>query len=228
MNYRMNIKPGLNTLIVTDLDLTTETVGVRSSIIYDLDGTAITLAQTDPPVHKSLLHKEIIVTYLVHEKDGAVRHGFPAKVTGFVDHYKLNSTQEVRALAVSQGAEPTPYSVRMFFRVKPSGKSSLRMEALGKGVNILDISLGGARFSYERTSSMKTGDTLTLDIMIDGIPYELEGRVLRTWEGENERQRRDVRFASVGFSKMGKPCEAALSRKIRDIERRIRFAARFP
>ena len=228
MKYKMSIKPGLNTLIVTDLDLMRETVGVRNSIIYDLEGTTVTFAQTDPPVPKSLLHKEIIVTYLVREKDGPVRYGFPAKVTKFIDHYKLNSAQEVNAVAVSRRADPTPYSIRMFFRVEPSGKSSLRIEALQKEVNILDISLGGVRFSHEKTLALKTGGILALRVMIDVAAYEVEGRVLRTWKEEDEQQRREIRFASVGFRNMSKACEAALSRKIREIERQIRFGSLFP
>ena len=48
-----------------------------------------------------MLHKEVIVTYLIKEKDDAVRHGFTAELVEFID-YSLSSGQQVKALVVEK------------------------------------------------------------------------------------------------------------------------------
>ena len=178
-----------------------------------------------PP--KSVLHREIIVTYLVREKEGQVRFGFPAQVIEFLDHYKLNASQEVRAMAVSRKADPSAHNIRMFFRVGPSSRDRLRAEVYETEVNLLDISLGGVRFSYEKHLMLKTGTIVPFRIIIDGKAYSLEGTVLRVWDAEDERPRHKLRFASVRFQNMSKTCETAMSRKIRAIEIENRFGDLF-
>ncbi len=224
----MIIKPGLNIRIVTDIDLTKERIHVRSSIIYDTKGSTITIAQTDPPVLKSTLRKEVVITYLVHDKKGPVRYGFPALVTGFVDNYKLSSSNEVRAVTVSRRTEAQPYSIRMFYRVEPTGKSKLSMTIYDKEVNLLDVSLGGARFSHDKRLNLEDNAMVEAYINVDGATHVLEGRILRVWDGENERFRGELGFAAIEFVNMNKALEHALSRKIREIERESRFNEVFP
>ena len=99
----MSIRPGLSVRIVTDIDETKERILVKGSTVQTT-GAVIILAQTDPPILKSKLHKEAIVTYLINQKDGAVRHGFTAELVEFID-YSLNSGQQVKALVV-EGQAP--------------------------------------------------------------------------------------------------------------------------
>jgi hypothetical protein len=224
----MSFRPGMNTRIVTEIDLAREIIHVRNSVVYEVNGPLAILAQTDPPVLKSMLEKEIVVTYLVQEKQGSARYGFPARIVRFIDDYKLTSAQKVKAIEVSMNAEPSPYSIRMFYRVEPTGKSNLTMTVYDKEVNILDISLGGAKFSHDKHSSLEMGRIVELNVSIDGRIYSLEGRIQRTWEGDNERFKHELGFASVEFLNMGRSMEHALSRKIREIERENRFGEAFP
>jgi hypothetical protein len=224
----MTVKPGMNVRIVTEVDLSRERIHVRNSAIYDVKGKTLILAQTDPPILKSMLNKEVVVTYVVAEKKELVRYGFPAKVTEFIDGFKLNSSQEVKALAVLRRSDPAPYSIRMFYRVEPTSKSNIGMAVYHKTVNILDISLGGVRFSHDRSLTLSAGLPVEVFVTIDGKTHRLEARILRTWDGDNEWMKDELGFASAEFQYMDKTVEHELSRKIREIERANRFDDVFP
>jgi hypothetical protein len=224
----MSFRPGINTRIVTEIDLAREIIHVKNSIVYEITGPTVILAQTDPPVLKSMLEKEVVVTYLTHEKQGPVRYGFPAKVLRFIEDYKLTSSQKVKAIELRMKAEPSPYSIRMFYRVEPTSKSNLSMSVYHKDVNVLDISLGGAKFSYDKHPVFEVGRIVQLHISIDGKAHTVEGRIQRVWEGDNERFKQELGFASVEFLNMGRTMEHALSRKIREIERESHFNEVFP
>ncbi|HEY3276349.1 MAG TPA: PilZ domain-containing protein [Syntrophorhabdaceae bacterium] len=224
----MTFRPGINTRIVTEIDLMKEIIHVKNSIVYEVNGRTVIMAQTDPPILKSMLNREFIVTYLIHEKGEAVRYGFPAVLVRFLEGYKLNSSQEVTALEVSMRVEPSPYSIRMFYRVEPTGRSNLALSVFHKQVNILDISLGGARFSHDKRFVFEPDRKVELYMTLEGKTYNLDGRILRTWEGENERFKHELGFASVEFLNMTRTLEHALSRKIREIERDNRFNEVFP
>ena len=228
MNYTMNIKPGSNIRLVTEIDLARERIHVKNTTVYDVNGSFIILAQTDPPVLKSMLHKEVIVTYLKHENEGMVRYGFPATVMEFVESYKLSDTQSAKAVIVSARAEAAPYSIRMFFRVEPTSRSNLTMMVEHAEVNILDISLGGVKFSHDRRLSLNPNTVADISISIDGKVHQLQARILRNWEPDNERLRSQLRLTSAEFLHMKKSMEHELSRKIHQIQAESRLKEVFP
>ncbi len=217
----MSIRPGLSVRIVTDIDVMKERILVKGSTVYDMQEPAIILAQTDPPILKSMLHKEVIVTYLIKEKDNAVRHGFTAELVEFID-YSLSSGQQVKALVARRTGPEKPYSVRMSYRVGPTGRSNITMSVFANRVNIIDISLGGAKFTYSKPLVLKSDEIVSIGLEIGGKVYTLEAHILRTWQGDHEGARRDLWFASAEFVNISKTTEQALLRKIHDIEREAR------
>jgi hypothetical protein len=202
----MSIRPGLSTRIVTDIDVTRERILVKGSTVYDVQEPAIILAQTDPPILKSMLQKEVIVTYLVKEKDDTVRHGFAAELVEFID-YSLNSGQQVKALVVRRTGPEKPYNIRMSHRVSPTGRSTIAMSVFANKVNIIDISLGGAKITYSKPLALKLDEIVQIGLEIDGNVYTSEAHILRTWQGDHESARRDLWFASVEFVNMSKTVE---------------------
>ncbi len=223
MNNTMTLRPGMNAKIVTEVDLARDLIHVRNSTIYDVADETIILAQTDPPVLKSMINRVVTVTYLGRGKEGPVRYGFPVRILNIVDDYTLISSQVVDALVVQKRGEPAPYSVRMFFRVEPTSKSRLKMSVYEKDVNLLDISLGGAKFSHRKNLKLEQDTVVEVHFDVDGKAYSVHAMVLRTWEGDNERLRHELGFASVEFADMTRQLEHALSGKIREIERESRF-----
>ena len=217
----MSIRPGLSTRIVTDVDVTREKILVKGSTVYDVQEPAIILAQTDPPILKSMLHKEVTVTYLVKEKDDMARHGFAAVLVEFID-YSLNSGQQVKALVVRRTGPEKPYSIRMSYRVSPTGRSSIAMSVFANKVNIIDISVGGVKITYSKPLVLKLDEIVQMGLDIDGKAYTSEARILRTWQGDHESVSSHLWFASAEFVNMSKTVEYALSRMIQDIERESR------
>ncbi len=223
MNNTMICNAGMNAKIVVEVDAAHEIIHVRNSLIYDVSDLTIILAQTDPPIHRSMLGKEVIVTYLVKEQEGAVRYGFPVRIHDIVDNYRLASAQATKAVLGIRTGDPAPYSIRMFFRVEPTSTSGIEMSIYEKKVNVLDISLGGAKISYRRNLRLEEGAVVEVNFDIDDKAYNIHATVLRIWEGDNERLRRELEFASIKFEDVSKRLELVLSRKIRVIERESRF-----
>ena len=210
----MDMSPGLAVRIVTGMDVPREIIFVKASIVYEVKGRAAILAQTGPPLLTSMLHKNIIVTYLIKRNEVMARFGFPARIVEFID-YTLSSGTLVKALVVEKIGEERPYNVRMFYRVVPTGQCDLFMTIQGTPIHVLDISLGGAKVSHDTSLELQSNAVVNASVEINGKSYSFGARVLRTWEGEDFR----LRFASMEFTNMDKTLQYALSQKIRGIER---------
>jgi PilZ domain len=214
----MDIKPGLNVRIVTDVDLARERISVKASTVYDVKGQTAILAQTDPPILKSMLNKEITITYLVRKNDAMVRYGFLAKIVEFID-YSLEAGKMVKALEVDGITEAQPYNIRMSYRVTPTVQDGLTMAINGTPINVLDFSLGGAKLSCDRSVKLKMDSVVSSSIEMGGRTYSVKARVIRSWDGQSEGFSQNLRFASIEFVNMDRTIEQALSQKIQDIER---------
>ena len=219
----MNIRPGLNINIVVDVDHMRETIDVWNSIIHEIREEVLIVAQTDPPISRTRLGQEVVVTFLDRSGSTSHRMGFSAIIAGFIADYELNPSVKVQALALREGGEAEEYNLRMFFRLEPPGNSGLAISIHGKPVNLIDVSIGGARFSYERSYALNAGDDVALTIAIDTTTYAVKGRILRTWEPENEKIRKAIAMASVRFVDVEAQLKNILARKIRDIERELRY-----
>jgi hypothetical protein len=214
----MDIKPGLNVRIVTEIDEAADRIFAKTSKVYDVNGQKIVLAQTDPPILKSMLNKDIVVTYLVSKNDVMVRHGFRATILEFID-YGLDSNEMVKALAVRSTGEAGPYSIRRFYRVIPTSRSGLSMIIRGQPVNVLDISLGGAKISHDEHLNLDPETVANVSMDMNRKTYIIKARVLRVWDRMSEGLNNNLRFAALEFLDIDKPVELVLAQKIRDMER---------
>jgi hypothetical protein len=215
----MSIRPGLDVKVIVETDQRIEKIYQRNSQIYDIDGDSVILAQTEPSIKSSLLSQEIVVTYLMKEKHTYLRYGVSAVIAEFIDRYQLISKQHVRAIMVHKRSDPKPYNTRMWYRVQPTSKSGLDASICGKKVNVIDISLGGIRFSHDKTLQLERNNVIEVCFGMAGGVYTIEARIIRTWETEIERFRRGLGFAAAEFLNVSLRTEQELSRKICDIER---------
>jgi hypothetical protein len=217
----MGIGPGASVQLVVEVDPRTERISVRNSTVYDSDGERLVLAQTEPAIKDSMLHKEVTVTYLGEEKDGPVRYGFPAVITGFTDYYDLMSGREKGAVAVRKRSDPVPYDPRRYYRVVPTSRSGLDVSVHAKRVNIIDISLGGMRFTYDAEDLDLYADSVVeVRLDIGGIIRRIDATILRTWKGKDKGLQEDLSFAAAEFVNLTRIFDQELSLKIREIERR--------
>jgi hypothetical protein len=219
----MNIRPGLNINIIVNIDHMRETVDVGNSIIHEMAGDRMIVAQTDPPISRTHLGKELFVTFLDRSGGQARRFGFPAIVIEFIKDFELSSSLKVQALVLRKAGAFEEDNLRMFYRLEPPTDCGIRITVEGKGVNLIDISIGGAKFSHEKVFPFEIGEAVKLSLYVDDVPYPVEAKVLRVWEPENERIRKTVALASVQFTDMEAHLKNVLARKIRDVEREMRY-----
>jgi len=218
INPSVSIRPGASVQLVVEVDLRAERLDVRNSTVYDTDKERLVVAQTEPAIKTSKLHKEITITYLEEEKDRSVRYGFLAIVTGFIDYDDLASARRVGAVAVRKRGDPVPYDLRRFYRVVPTSRSGVDMSIRTKRVNVIDISLGGVRFTYDADGlELYANSVVEVRLDIGGIIRRTDATIARAWKGEA------LSFAAAEFVNLTRVFDQELSLKIREIER-IDFA----
>lgn len=157
------------------------------------------------------------MTYLVEGKDGRARYGFPAEITAYIDDYLPVPGRRTRALLVSRKADPTSHSIRTCYRVEPTPTSRLDLYVCDEKVAIGDISLGGVRFTYDRSVPLEAGVSAKLRFDVAGEEHTVDARVLRTSAGEGR-----LRVAVAEFERATGRFEQALARRIYAIEREWR------
>jgi hypothetical protein len=222
IEIRMEIKPGQSIRIVLNIDHIKEITDVRSSTIFDVVEKKLIIAQTYPPILKSKVGKAVIVTYLAKGKDGLVRYGFDATILGLISNYELSAGNATRAAVLLRKSEPVEYNLRFFFRVEPPSTSGLALSVYRKPVNILDISIGGAKISHDRSLKLEAGKIVTISLSIDGEDFEVNASVIRTWAPEEARMVRSLEFVALGFVDTNMHLKNVLGRKLFEIQRELR------
>ncbi len=203
--------------IVVETDQRRGDILVMDSTVYEVSGDALVLAQTEPPLNIRVCGGEITVTYLAEGKDGTMRYGFPAKVTGCMDAYQPAPGRQVQALLVSRKADPASHSIRTCYRVEPTPMSRLDLYVHDEKVTIADVSLGGVRFSYDRSIPLKAGVSVKLRFDVAGEDYTVDARVIRTSYGSGR-----FCFAVAEFERNSGRFQQTLARRIYAIEREAR------
>lgn len=219
----MEIKPGTTINIIVSIDHRKETVETRNSIVHDVVGNKIIIAQTDPPVSRTKSNKEVYVTYLEKEDGKSVRYGFPAKIAEFIKDYGLASQEKTQAVALLREGLRESYNLRMFYRLEPPGNCGIDIFVNGIKVSILDLSIGGASFSHSKIYPFKVNEETKIILVIGERASQIESRVVRVWEPENEKVKKSLEFVSIQFLDMKGHIKNELGRKIRDVERDLRY-----
>jgi hypothetical protein len=218
----MVLKPGSTITVVFETNHVTETTDLRASIVYAIFDKKIIIAQTDPIIPKNLRKKTITLSSLTRERGGPVRYGFSAKILEFIDDYQLSFSQKVPALLVSPKTQSQQFNLRACYRISPPNNSGLQMSLSWYPLNLLNISIGGAAFSYCYDFKLQSGMTLNLTLNIDGKDYGVEATIKRVSFPGNQHESRGLEFVSAEFSKIEVGTKHILGRKILDIQRDLR------
>jgi len=220
----MHLRPDLSVKIVVDVDPQKGRINARNSMIYDVIRDSLILAQTEPPIKSSMINKEIMLTYVVMENERTMRYGFPAIITELREEHEVAPERFVHAIVVSTKGEPKPYDIRMCYRVGPSSKSGLDASIRGVKINVIDLSIGGMRFSYEQNLLLDPQTVVEIRLGFGRAVHRVSARIIRTWEAENPRLGTILSCAAAEFQNVSTKTEQALSRKILDIERESPFS----
>ena len=99
----MEIKPGMTINMIINIDYRKEIVETKNSIVHDIVGNKIIIAQTDPPISRTKTNKEVYATYLEKEGGRPVRYGFPAKIVEFIKDFELCVTRKDASRCAAPG-----------------------------------------------------------------------------------------------------------------------------
>jgi hypothetical protein len=219
----MDIRLGQSIRIVLNIDHIKEMTDVRSSSIFDIVENRLIIAQTYPPILKSKMGKAVVVTYLARREESHLRYGFDATIIELLNEYTLSAGNTTRAAVLLRKSNPVEYNLRSFFRLGPPDNNGLDMVVYGKPVSILNISIGGAKISHDRTLKFQPGKTMTVSLSIDGERFELNAFVVRTWEPQDARLVKSLEFVALSFIDTTMRFKNILGRKIFDIQRELRY-----
>jgi len=215
----MNIGPGSNVDLILEMDLVTEKIDVRRANIYDVEGDRFILSQTTPPVRASDVGKDARLTRLIQKGSQLVRLGFSGKIAEIIRDYPLNASRTVQALGIRKTSPFDTYNLRMHYRVRPGADWSARIEVDASVVNLLDISLGGARFSHDGKNPLEHGQAVQVTYTDpDGKQHQIPAEVKRVWIPQDARHT-GLEFVAIRFTHLDKELERELGREIMELQR---------
>jgi hypothetical protein len=216
-----DIRPGMSVNLVMHIDIEKEITDVRNAIVYDTDGVNYILSQTNPPFTRYHVGEHITVTYLIKKKDNIRRIGFSGKVVNVLNDYALYSTETVQAVTVIRESDLKTYDLRMHYRVKPRSDNGIHLYVRDEKVNIIDISIGGARFCHSNNHHIEQGIIINMILTLDVHKFNLEAKAVDVWYPSEAERQADLEYVSVHFWKMDKKCSYLLGGKILAIQREL-------
>jgi c-di-GMP-binding flagellar brake protein YcgR len=218
----MRIGPGSNVEIVVDFDWSRETIDVRRSTVYDIDEDKIILSQTLPPIAKHDVGKRVKVAYIVTEKDGQARYAINASLKEIIKGYRLSGSETTQAVILVAEPGEERFNLRRYYRLEPPPDSGINLFRNGEEVAILDISVGGAKFSHSKNRPLKPKQMVKLKLGVDDKGYDVEAEVIRSVPVIG-RMATVLETVAVQFLNLERNMKELFTKKILNIERDMRY-----
>lgn len=215
------LKPGTPLDIVFENEINRPNAHYMKAVVYDNDKSFLTISQTSPALGKRFLNRRIITTYLVKNENRVLRFGFPGVLALIQNDYAMSSGNIVEALLIKPLADPEPTDFRMYFRVRPPSSTDLSLFLEEQKVNLLDISIGGAKFTCPRRYVFRTDETIKLKLIIGETIFHVDAAVRNVRDSFAGSAAHNLQHVSVEFRPDDKKMEAALGKAIMEIERSL-------
>jgi len=216
------LKPGNKIDIIFENEILQKDAHYLKAVIYDYEGTRLIISQTSPALNKNFIDRKILITFLVNNNGRLVRFGFSAVLVDLIKDYEIASKKKVEALIMRQKEEAGPLDFRMFFRVKPPRGSDLSLFYKEEKFNLLDISLGGAKFTHDKKQLFRPDDSIKLTLVIGGTTFDLDTKARDVWDpSETGFSDNKLQYVSVEFININRQMETLLGRAILTIEREM-------
>lgn len=191
------------------------------ALVYDIEENKIIISQTSPALNRYFLDRPVMVSFLARIENRNLRFGFPSRLIDLVGNYEISSGQNVEALVLPPYKEAELVDFRMYFRVTPRRQSDISLIYKEEKVNLIDISLGGARFTCPLKYSLRSGDKIKFKLLIGQNVFNLDTRVCNVWIPYDVSANRNLQYVSVEFEYNDKQLDTLLGRAILEIERRL-------
>ena len=215
------LKAGSRLDIVFENEIMKSDTHYLKAVVYDYQDDLITISQTSPALNSNFLNRRILVTFLDKIERRVLRFGFSARLIDLIPTYRISSGKDVEALQVKKYADPTPMDFRMYFRVRLPSKSDLSLFLKEDKVNLMDISIGGAKFTYPKKHLFQPADLLDCKLIIGSTIFNVEAKVRNVLAASEWATNKNLQYVSVEFSHEDKHLETSLGRAILDIEREL-------
>jgi hypothetical protein len=213
------LKIGTRIDLVFENEINKSNAHYMKALVYDYENNKITISQTSPALNRTFLNRRIMVSFLANVERRVLRFGFPARLIDLITDYQIASSNTVEALVLKQLDEPEQVDFRMHFRVKPPAQSNVNLFFQEEKVNLVDISIGGAKFSYPKANLFRPTDKIKFKLIIGPTIFNVNARVCNVSMPDGYSANKNIQYVSVEFEHDNRLMEAALGRAIIDIER---------
>jgi len=216
-----DLKVGTGVDIVFENEINKRNAHYMKALVYDYKGSNVIISQTSPPLSRRFLNRRVAVTFLAEAHKRLARFGFTAQLVGLTTDYQISADKSVEALVFKQLEKLHRLDFRMYFRVKPPSQSNINLFFQGDRVNLIDISLGGAKFSYPAAHLFRRGDTVNLEVIIDYAVFEVKARVCNLSLPHESSANSALQYVGVEFEGDNKQMGGVLGKAILAIERQM-------
>ena len=210
------LKPGISVDVVLESDPNR----LRKTIIYDIEGRKVILAQTSPPLLRSHLGEPVRVSFATKIKGVRdTRLAFCGDIVEFIRDYEMSSSQTVPAVVTEQRTELEEIDRRMFYRIAPSLNSGLEVLLGNEKISIIDISLGGAKLLHSIERMLQTNEQIALTILMDRQRFDVKARIVRVEQKFDPAKSMKTQTTSLQFGENSQEFGRALAKKMMLMER---------
>jgi hypothetical protein len=142
------LRPNTRIDLILDIDLINDRIDVRNGVVYDITPQQIIISQTDPLMTRSMVGREIQVTFVGREPISGeiLRWGWNGKILK-IDSYQLNQNEVVQAVFLScpSTGEISQTNARMDYRltIVSNDRISIQTHPSFGRVVLFDFSAGG-------------------------------------------------------------------------------------
>ncbi len=174
------------------------------AVAYNIENKNIVTSQTSPPSNSHFVKRKVLITFLANSKNRILRFGFAARLNDLLVNYQLSSNQLIEALVLKQLGKPLQSGINLF----PQENK----------VNLIDVSLWGAKFTYPKSHFFKYEGVVKFDLMIDPMTFEIDARV-RNVSLPDLSVNKTIQYVSIKFEYDSKELNILLGKAILSIER---------
>jgi hypothetical protein len=155
-------------------------ITVRHTVVLSTSPGELILRSPDPPLPNLSPGQFLEITFLCREDlQPLQRYAFNANILNMVNDFPTPAGPVAAVVVVYPSPEDIyPSSLRRERRYPVPPGSPLHLWLEGRCLNLLDLSLKGLRFKIdEDLASLKPGDKIKIDLVIDNKSKRINGRV---------------------------------------------------
>ncbi|PKN19395.1 MAG: hypothetical protein CVU71_07770 [Deltaproteobacteria bacterium HGW-Deltaproteobacteria-6] len=212
------LKIGTRIDVVFENEINTSGAHYMKALVYDYENSNIIISQTSPALTRHFLNRRMLVTFLGNVETRTLRFGLSARFIDLIANYQISANNNVEALVLKPYGKPDLLDFRMHFRVKPPSQSNISLFFKEEKINLIDISIGGAKFSYPKSNLFLYGNIVKFKLIIDSTEFNIEARVCNA---SPPQDRTNLQFIGIDFEHDNRQLDTALGRAILAIERQM-------